>query len=177
MAFIETTDSPAANYERAFLLRPQVYAAWQQLLAAIKANIEPRRYELATVAAARTVRSSYCMLAHGSVLAEQFDGPQAVAALAADHRSAGLDPVDVAVMDLAEKVAADAGSVTQQDIDHLRTLGLEDAEIFDVVLTAAARCFFTQALDAIGVEPDASYAELDPALREALVVGRPIADS
>src|SRR3954449_7716431 len=109
MAFIETTDSPAPNYERAFLLRPQVYAAWQQLLAAIKANIEPRRYELATVAAARTVRSSYCMLAHGSVLAEQFDGPEAVAALVADHRAADLDPIDVAVMDLAERVAADAG--------------------------------------------------------------------
>jgi hypothetical protein len=36
--------------------------------------------------------------------------------IALDHRSAGLEPVDVAVMDLAGKVAADATSVTQADV-------------------------------------------------------------
>jgi len=45
----------------------------------------------------------------------------------------------------------------------------------DVVLAAAARCFFSKTLDALGVLPDASYAELEPELREVLVVGRPIA--
>ena len=47
----------------------------------------------------------------------------------------------------------------------------------DVVLAAAARCFFSKTLDALGVRPDASYAELAPELREALVVGRPIAEA
>ena len=45
----------------------------------------------------------------------------------------------------------------------------------DVVLAASARCFFSKTLDALGVLPDASYSELDPGMREALVVGRPIA--
>jgi hypothetical protein len=45
------------------------------------------------------------------------------------------------------------------------------------VLAAAARSFFSKTLDALGVEPDASYAELDPALRDALTVGRPLAGS
>ena len=47
----------------------------------------------------------------------------------------------------------------------------------DVVLAASARCFFSKTLDALGVLPDASYAALDPDVREALVVGRPIADA
>jgi hypothetical protein len=46
----------------------------------------------------------------------------------------------------------------------------------DVSLAAAARCFFSKARDAIGVLPDASYRELEPELREVLVVGRPIAE-
>ena len=46
----------------------------------------------------------------------------------------------------------------------------------DVALAAAARCFFSKTLDALGVRPDSSFRELDPELREALVVGRPIAD-
>jgi hypothetical protein len=45
----------------------------------------------------------------------------------------------------------------------------------DVVLTAAARCFFSKTLDALGAEPDSAYWNLDPGLRDALTVGRPIA--
>ncbi len=47
----------------------------------------------------------------------------------------------------------------------------------DVVLAATARCFFSKTLDALGVRPDATYAELDQELLDALVVGRPIAES
>src|SRR5262245_66562178 len=92
----------ATNYERAFEQRPAVYAAWQQLNGAIKTGMDLRRYELVTLAAARRLRSSYCSLAHGTVLAEQFDAP--VAQIATDYWAAGLDEVEVPVMDLAEQV-------------------------------------------------------------------------
>jgi uncharacterized peroxidase-related enzyme len=195
MTFIETVDPAAApapvaelydadraafgrlpNFTRAFSLRPAAYDAWRQLNGAIKADMDPRRYELATVAAAGRLRSSYCTLAHGSILADRFLGPDAVRAVVADHRAAGLDGVDVAVMDLAEKVAADATAVTEADVDRLRSLGLADEEILDVVLAAAARCFFSKVLDGLGVRPDREYAALEPGLRAALTVGRPIAD-
>jgi len=164
----------ATNYERAFAERPDVYAAWVGLLTAIKANMDLRRYELATLAAAQKLKSSYCSLAHGKVLLEQFDEP--VLRIATDRGSSGLDEVDLAVMDLAEQVAADATAISDADLQRLRDLGLSDPEIMDVVLTAAVRSFWTKTLDALGVRPDASYAELDPELREALVVGRPIAE-
>jgi alkylhydroperoxidase family enzyme len=165
----------ATNYERAFELRPAVYAAWQQLNGAIKAQMDLRRYELATLAAARRLRSSYCCLAHGQVLAEQFGEP--VAQIATDHRAAGLSEIDVAVMDLAGQVAGDATSVSAADRQRLADLGLPQEEITDVILAAAARCFFSKTLDALGVRPDPAYRDLDPGLRQALVVGRPIADS
>ena len=165
------------NLTRAFSLRPGVYAAWRELIGQIQAGMELRRYELATVAAAGRLRSSYCMLAHGSVLTTRFMEPEALRAIVADHRNSGLDEVDVAVMDLAEKVADDATSVTQADIDRLRELGLTDPEILDVVLAAAARCFFSKVLDGVGALPDAEYEDkLAPELREALTVGRPIAN-
>jgi len=162
------------NFTRAFSLRPEVYAAWRQLNGTIKAGMDLRRYELVTLAAARRLRSSYCMLAHGSVLVDRFMDPATVRAVVADHHAAGLEPVDVAVMDLAEKIAGDATSVTQEDIDRLRALGLTDTDIVDVVAAAAARCFFSKALDALGAEPDPEYGALEPGLRDALTVGRPI---
>jgi alkylhydroperoxidase family enzyme len=162
------------NYERAFAERPEVYDAWVQLNGAIKAGMDLRRYELATLAAARRLRSSYCSLAHGKVLLERFQEP--VLEIALDHRTAGLDEVDVAVMDLAERVVDDATSIGDADLHRLRELGLSETEIMDVVLAATARCFFSKTLDALGVRPDASFRELEPDLREALVVGRPIAE-
>jgi uncharacterized peroxidase-related enzyme len=166
-----------ANFTRAFSLRPEVTAAWRQLNAAIKSNMDLRRYELATLAAARRLRSTYCALAHGSVLASQFMSADQVTAIMADHHAAGLDEVDVAVMDLADKVATDATTVTEAEIEQLRTLGLTDPEILDVVMAAAVRCFFSKTLDAIGAEPDEKYGELEPQLLEALTVGRPLTPS
>jgi alkylhydroperoxidase family enzyme len=162
------------NHERAFGEHPEVYAAWRQLVTAIKDGMDERRYELVTLAAARRLTSSYCCLAHGTILAEQFGEP--VAEIVVDHRAAGLSEVDVAVMDLAERVVDDATSIDDRDLDPLRGLGLTESEIMDVVLAAAARCFFSKTLDALDVRPDASYRAVDPALRDALVVGRPIAD-
>jgi uncharacterized peroxidase-related enzyme len=164
-----------SNYERLFAERPDVYEAWAQLNGAIKAGMDLRRYELATLAAARRLRSSYCCLAHGTVLMERFGEP--VRDIAVDHRGAGLDEVDVAVMDFAEQVVDDAASIGEDDLQRLRDLGLSDTDILDVALAAAGRCFFSKTLDALGVRPDAKYQELEPGLREALVVGRPIAES
>jgi uncharacterized peroxidase-related enzyme len=163
------------NFERAFERRPEVYAAWRELNGAIKAGMDLRRYELVTLAAARRLRSSYCCLAHGSVLAKEFGEPVAVIAL--DHRSAGLDEVDVAVMDFAEQIVDDASAIGERDLQRLRDLGLTDADILDVALAATARCFFSKTLDAVCVQPDASFSELAPELLEALVVGRPIAEA
>jgi alkylhydroperoxidase family enzyme len=78
------------------------------------------------------------------------------------------------VQDLARQVADDAVSVTEADIDKLRAFGLTDDEIFDVVLAAAARSFFSKTLDGLGVLADAAFRTLDPRVRAALTVGRPI---
>ena len=169
MPFIQVPEGDGANLERAFASRPEVFAAWQQLLAAVKATSDERRYELATLAAARRLRSSYCSLAHGRVLAEKFYDFESVPAL-----PEGLDDADRAIMAFAEQVVADATAITQADVDELRGHGLSDEEIFDVVLAATVRCFFSKTLDALGVQPDAEFAELDPAFREPLTVGRPI---
>jgi uncharacterized peroxidase-related enzyme len=194
MAFIETvppgdatgavaelyeTDRDASghvpNFTQAFSLRPDVYRAWRELNSAVKAGMDLRRYELATVVAARRLKSSYCALAHGSVLADEFRAPETVRAVMAD-RPADLDPLDLAVIELAEKVVEDASAISEADFDDLRALGLSDTDIFDVVLAAAARCFFSKVLDGVGAQADAKYAELEPGLRDALIVGRPIGE-
>jgi len=162
------------NLANTFGIRPEVYQAWRQLNGAIRATMDPRRYELTTVAAAVALRSSYCSLAHGRVLAQEFLSQQEVIGLVADPDSPALAPVDRAVISLARKIVRGAADVSEEDIVALRDCGLSDEEIFDVVLAAAARCFFSKTLDATGTSPDAAFSQLPPSLRDALTVGRPI---
>jgi uncharacterized peroxidase-related enzyme len=163
-----------ANYTKAFAPRPGVYRAWQALNGAIKAAMDQRRYEVATVAAARELRSSYCALAHGSVLVDLM-GEAGVRDLVGSGRGRALTEDDRAVAALAAKVAADASSITEADYAELRELGFDDSEILDVVLAAAARCFFSTVLDATGTRPDAAYtSKFTPETRALLTVGRPI---
>jgi uncharacterized peroxidase-related enzyme len=163
-----------ANYTRTFAPRPAVYRAWQALNGAIKKTMDQRRYEVATVAAARQLKSSYCVLAHGSVLVGLV-GEAAVRDLVGIGRGHELTDADQAVAALAAKVASDAPSITEDDFAELRELGFDDADILDVILAAAARCFFSTVLDATGTLPDAAYAStLTPEIRALLTVGRPI---
>ncbi len=148
------------NYAKAFSLRPQVMDSWAKLLKSIRATMDTRRYELVTLAAARALRSSYCALAHGRILESQFFSAAELTRIAKGAEDAPLDPTEAAVMAFAEKVARQANAVTREDVESLRARGLDDGEIFDVAAAAAARCFFSKLIDALGAEPDASYESL-----------------
>jgi uncharacterized peroxidase-related enzyme len=164
------------NWTRAFSLRPAVKDGWAALLKSIQSNLPVRSYELATLAAARALRSSYCSLAHGSVLATKVFDAATVTAIATDAHESPLDARERAMMAFAEQVALNADRITAADIDKLRSHGYRDEEIFDVAAAAAARCFFSKLLDAMGVQADSTFNDLDPALRQALTVGRPVAE-
>jgi uncharacterized peroxidase-related enzyme len=165
------------NWATIFSLRPAVMEGWGALLKSIQSNLPVRTYELATLAAARALRSSYCSLAHGSVLASKVFDPPTVTAIATGSHAAPLEPRERAMMAFAEKVALRADQITSADIEGLRSHGYRDEEIFDLAATAAARCFFSKLLDALGVQADSTFNDLDPALRRALTVGRPVAAS
>ena len=166
------------NYATAFATRPDVAQAWNTLNNAVRGHMDRRRFELATIAAARAYRSTYCMAAHCKFLRDACDDESTMLAVAADPTGANLDATDRAVMDFATQVARDASSVTAADVQRLRDQGLGDPEIVDVVLAAAARAFFTKVLDALGVQADVQLGEtFDPEVRHQVTVGRPIADS
>ena len=164
------------NYAPAFATRPDVAEAWAALSNAVGKGMERRRYELATIAAARGLRSTYCMAAHSKFLRDDVGDETTMRAIVADPSLAALDATDRAVMEFATLVAQDAASVTQEHVQRLRDHGLSDADVADVVFAAAARAFFTKVLDALGVQADAQLgAAFDPEMRQNVTVGRPIA--
>ena len=162
------------DYAGAFSPRPAVARAWGALSRAVVGGLDRRRYEIATIAAARARRSSYCTAAHSLFLRDVAGDADAMRSLAADPSGAGLDEVDRAVYAFAEKVASDASRVEQADVDRLRELGLSDTDVADVVYAAAARAFFTTVLDGLGARLDREILDrLGPDAHESMIVGRP----
>ncbi len=165
------------DYAGCFATRPDAAQAWTHLNLTIRGGMERRRFELATIAAARARRSTYCTAAHASFLRDVCADPATVEALAAAPDGSTLAEADAAVFAFATKVATDAASVEQADVAALRRHGLTDADVADVVLAVAARAFFTTVLDGLGARLDRPTAEsFPPEVMAAMVVGRPVKD-
>jgi uncharacterized peroxidase-related enzyme len=157
-----------ASHTRVLALNPEAYNAWEELITTIGRPMDKRRYELVTLAAALGARSRHCRLAHGRKSLRYFTAEELVP-IASDYRSAGLSDAEVAMMEFAEQVSVDASSMTDADSQRLREVGFTDREIVDIALAAAARNFFSRAIQALAVEVDVP--DLPADLREALVSG------
>jgi len=161
------------NYAKSFSHRPEVMARWGKLLAELRRPMDDRTFELITFAAAHEMKHTSCSLAHGNALTPFFSNEE-ICAIANQQPVESVTEAEHEMMRFSRKVARDASTVTQADVQELKDHGLNDADVFDVAATAAGRAFFTKVLDAVGSLPDAGFMSLDEDLRTHLVVGRPI---
>lgn len=157
------------DHTRVMAVNPEAYLAWENLIGAIAGGMDKRRYELVTLAAARGVRSEHCLLAHGNKTLN-YVPEQELIGIAADFRTAEVTPAEIAMMEFAERVSRDSHAMTDADSLALRAHGFSDREIVDIALTAAARNYFSRAIQALAVPVDVP-AGLSPELREALTSG------
>jgi len=158
-----------AGHTRVLSLNPEAYDAWERLIGAIAGPMDKRRYELITLAAAHGARSRHCRLAHGRKTLRYIDEDELVR-IARDYRTAGLSDAEVAMMEFAEQVSIDASTMTDADSRRLREVGFSDREIVDITLAAAARNYYSRAVQALAIEVDETPGISDE-LRDALVAG------
>jgi alkylhydroperoxidase family enzyme len=164
-----------ANLTRVWAYSPEALAALSYVLrrAADTAGLDGRQRALLVTACASTIEDSYCSLAFGSKLAAT-DSPTFVARLLAGDEDE-LSHRDRALVEWARRVAGDPNATTPLDLDELRTVGYDDAQIFALTLFVALRIAFSSVNDALGAEPDAELAaNAHPDVRTAITYGRPV---
>jgi uncharacterized peroxidase-related enzyme len=165
------------NYAAAFSTRPEVGMAWNALNVTVREGMDRRLFEIATIAAARAMRSTYCTAAHSGFLRDVC-GDETTLRTITDHPDgSGLGAADRSVYEFAAKLATAAADIGQDDVDRLRADGgLSDAQVADVVFAVAARSFFARVLDGLGAQLDVQIAAtFDPDALDSIVVGRPVA--
>lgn len=162
------------NYAAVFASRPEVAHAWSNLNLTIRGGMDRRRFELATIAASRALRCTYCLAAHSKFLRDAVDDDATMRAVAEDPSGASLDPTDRAIVAFAMKIATDAAGITKEDVKTLTDSGLTGADVADIIFAVGARAFFATVLDAAGAHADRQLAEtFDRPVRDQLTVGRP----
>lgn len=80
-----------------------------------------------------------------------------------DYRQAKLDPRTRAILDFAERLTLGPGSMTRDDVEQLRTHGLTDLEIHDVVQVVAYFNYINRVADGLGVDLEP---EMPPLVRK-----------
>jgi uncharacterized peroxidase-related enzyme len=131
-----------------------------------------RQRAVLVTAAASTLGDSYCSLAWGTKLAAESGAEIAGAVIrGADDR---LDPRERALARWARAVAADPNAVEARDVQRLRDVGFDEAQIFAITTFVALRLAFSTVNDALGARPDSQLIASTPApVLSAVTFGRP----
>lgn len=132
-----------------------------------------RQRGILIAACASTLGDSYCALAWGSKLAKVADAETAASVLRGDDK--GLTARERAMAEWARRVARDPNGTSGADVQALRDVGFDDAQIFGITVFVALRIAFSTVNDALGARPDAAYRSTAPeAVLDAVTFGRPI---
>jgi uncharacterized peroxidase-related enzyme len=156
------------NVFRAFSYRPERLSAWFahfKLLHEPTANLDAADREMIAVVVSAWNRCTYCVVAHGQALRAALGGT-AEAQVTADYiatnwRHAALDERRTAICEYAEKLTARPHEMAEQDLERLRSVGLSDHEIWDVVEIASMYNFTNRMALATGQLPNEEYHALD----------------
>ena len=158
-----------ASHTRALSLNPEALVAWEKLITEIARPMGKRRYELVTLAAALGAGSRHCRLAHGRKSLRVFDEDQLVR-ITRDYHDADLPEAEVLMMEFAEQVSRNPSEMTEAHTVRLREAGFSDREIVDIALAAAARNYYSRAIQALAVPLEVPE-DISGTLRDALLEG------
>ncbi|AVO39399.1 peroxidase-related enzyme [Pukyongiella litopenaei] len=93
--------------------------------------------ELSALAASMVNRCIYCAAVHAARHAQLAKDTTVTDELFAKGEDADLSPRDRAIFDLAFALAKTPSEATPEQMQALRDAGLDDAEIFDLILSSA----------------------------------------
>jgi uncharacterized peroxidase-related enzyme len=113
--------------------------------------------ELIAVVVSSTNGCGLCEIHHTLALGEALGDDTKARRIALDHHLAPLSAREHALVDLAHKVTTDPKSLSPADFDHLRDVGLDDADILEAVETSAWFNHTNRIFISLGVVPDEKY--------------------
>lgn len=120
-----------------------------------RSPLSRRTRELIATVVSSINKCDYCVAHHSQALEFYLKDHVLVRQLAENHHGVELTERDKAVLEYAEKLTLKPSQMRQDDVEHLRNVGLMDEEILDVALITSYFCFVNRVALGLGVEFDA----------------------
>jgi uncharacterized peroxidase-related enzyme len=91
------------------------------------------------------------MTAHGEALRTESNDDPLVEGIKRDYTQLNLPPAERAMLDYAVKLTVAPSTVSQADIDLLRSHGFDDRDILDIIYVVCLYNFNDRMADATGI--------------------------
>jgi uncharacterized peroxidase-related enzyme len=148
------------NVFSVYTIRPDHMLRWIKLFNAImrgESGLTPAEREMIGVVVSAENRCLYCLVSHGAELRRLLGDPILAEQISYDYRRAPLDARTRAMLDYVVKLTRTPIECCEADIEHLRSCGFTDRDIFDIAETAAMFNFTNRLASATGMQPNHEY--------------------
>ncbi|MBB3664257.1 4-carboxymuconolactone decarboxylase [Prauserella sediminis] len=123
--------------------RPEEFRAffrYHDALMEKEGNLTKAEREMIVVATSSLNQCQYCVVAHGAILRIRAKDPLIADQVAANYRKADITERQLAMLDFAIKVSAEAYAVSEADFATLASHGFTEEDVWDI---AAISAFFS----------------------------------
>ena len=115
----------------------RAFMAYHDALMDKPGGLSKAEREMIVVATSGANNCLYCVVAHGAILRVRAKNAIIADQLATNYRKADITPRQMAMLDLAMKVALRSAEVGEADLAAAREVGWNDADIWDIGAIAA----------------------------------------
>lgn len=151
----ERTGEETANVLKVHSLKPKILQAHMTLYETImfgEGDLSRQQREMIGVVVSSANSCPYCASHHGEAMVHVSGDRKLMEAVANDYNNAGLNEQDLAICAYSEKLTKTSYKMVEDDINHLRSVGLSDQAIFDVNQIAAYFNYVNRIVHGLGVE-------------------------
>jgi len=146
-----------SNVMRAQSLNPNAMRSFLDMYVTLmfgKSSLSREEREtIATIISAQN-QCDYCVTHHGEALRFYLKNGNQLDSIRAGQLPESLSPRAKALIDYALKLSSQPNRIVKRDLDAIRTFGVSDSEILDLVLLTGYMNFVNRIAQGLGVEHD-----------------------
>lgn len=135
----------------------RAFFAYHDALMDKEGGLTKAEREMIVVATSAANRCLYCVVAHGAILRIRAKNPRLADQVATDYRNADITPRQVAMLDLAMKVAVESHALSEADLERARGAGFSDEDIWDIGAIAALFALSNRMAHLTGMRPNDEF--------------------
>lgn len=146
-----------SNIMRVQSLNPNALRVFLELYVTLvfgKSGLSRAEREMIATAISARNHCDYCVSHHGEALRFYLKNGDQLDSLKGGQQPENLSPRAKALIDYALKLTVEPGKIVREDLDALRSIGITDSEILDLVLVTGYVNLVNRVAQGLGVEHD-----------------------